>query len=491
MEILLFLFVSFLAVAPNFWAYLRTPEGYFFSGINANVYYPDVEGVYFPAMFNSSRGEFLYQNPFDSSSKSVFHLPFYFFLGKIVRIFSLPIELVYHSATFVLSFVYLLFVFKFLKHFFKDIGRLLLAFGLVNFGGLFFFRSADGIGIFSYSIPHLVLSEVAFLTCIRYLLLIAIKQPFPRFAFLFWSIILSVIHPWMAMTMIATSLILSLALRDKNKINFRFLVVALFLFGISLPFIFYYGVNLPWASDNLSSSPFILILLYGLFLPVAIIGIWRVVPRKSNTPFIFLVVLVIVQVIFIHLPLPFAKRYVEGLFLPLAVFSVVAIDWFISRIKLGWSSNIVYVNFFIYLSLGVIANYLLLFIWLPNAYVYKPIGEKEGMVFLDENSKPDDRIFSLPISGTYIPGYADVKIFVGQNSQTPDFERKSRIVEAYYSGELAIRERNLILISENICFVYVGPFEKRINKINFANENFLIPIFENESVVIYKTLWCE
>lgn len=490
-EVCLSFLVALLAVFPQFWAHLRTPNGYFFSGINANVYFPDIEGVYFPSMFNSSRGEFLYRNPFDPSSEAIFHLPLYFILGKIVGVFSLSIALVYHITAFILTFIFSLFIFKFLKLFFKDSRRLLFAFGLVNFGGLFFSRSPEGIGLFSYAVPHLVLAQLALFVCLYDLLLIAQGRQISYWAFGFWAVILSVLHPWMVLLAIIFCLILSLVLRGGNKLNFKLLVAALILSAACLPILFYYVSNIPWVSFRLPTSPFILVALYGFLLPIAVFGVYQVIFRKKNSPFIFLGIWFILQIVFVHLPLSFSRRFVEGMFVALAVFAVVAVDWISAHFKLKWSKNLVYINFFLYLSLGVFANYLVLFSWLPNAYVYKPVGEREAMVFLDSNSKGDQKVFSLPISGSYIPGYSDVKIFVGQSSQTPGFERKAIAALNYYEERLTSEERDEVLKNENICFVYVGPFERSINKINFAKESVLIPFFENKSVAIYKTLWCQ
>ena len=51
--------VAFIVILPQGWAYLRTPVGTYFVGVNMFANLVDVEGVYFPAIRNFANGDIL------------------------------------------------------------------------------------------------------------------------------------------------------------------------------------------------------------------------------------------------------------------------------------------------------------------------------------------------------------------------------------------------------------------------------------------------
>lgn len=490
---ILCLAVATLVVLPQIWAYLKTPEDYFFSGINLNVNINDIQGVYFSAIDNFSQGDILYRNPFDSEGRPFFFYPAYLVIGKIAALTSIPVILAYHLSAFLITTVYLLFVFRFLELFFVDFRKQLLAFSLICFGGLFLTGIVEGVGLFSFFIPHFILSQLALFSCLYFLIKISLGK-FSRFSFaaLFICIfLLSSIHPWMSVVLITFSFIWFLVLFKINKKNLYKWIIAVFIliFG-TLPIIFYYSVKVHWVNFSLSTPLYFPITLYGIFLPVAIIGVYRSIRRSENYTFLFLATWFVVQFTFIYLPFPFSRRFVEGMYLPLSIFSVVAVDWLISQFNFKKWEVLIYTNAFIYLSIGVIANFLILFLWLPNGLVYRKIEEKEANLYLDYNSTSDQRILSLPSTSLLAASQVKANFYVGHGVQTPDFEKKQKIVQDYLSGATDEDKRLKILYEEDICYVFVGPEEKKITKIDLASEDYLSVFYQNKEVTVHKTSWC-
>ncbi len=495
-ETTLCLIVAIISILPHIWAYLRVPEGYFFIGVNTSVNLSDVEGVYFAAMHNFSIGDILYRNPFDPLLKPFFHYPLYLVLGKIVALTSLPVSLVYNLAAFGLTFIFLIFIFKFIKLFFNDRPRQLLTFALASFGGLFLFGSSEGIGLFSFTFPHFIVAQLALFICLYILIQICakqVKQKRQLLAFCLSLIVLGLTHPWMAIPLGATYLTLGAFLIVKRRISKLFIISFLILIIFSLPFLLYFGnpARIPWVSYHLGIPFYSLILLYGLMLPVAILGLLSSLKKSSSLPLLILAFWLIIQTVFVYLPLPFQRRFVEGLYLPLAIFAVVGVDWLNARLHLPANRILVYCNAFIYCSIGVISNYLILFVWLPNQLIYRPIEQKAAVSYLDKNSKRSEIVLSLPDTGYLIASFAGLKIFVGHEIQTPDYNNKFEFAENYYTGKISAEKRKGMLFAKNICFVYVGRNEGKIANIDFLNEPYLNPFFKNNLVSIYKTTWCK
>ncbi len=493
-RILLPLVVALLSVVPQVWAYFKTPSGYFFTGINTTVNLNDIQGVYFSAIRNFSRGDILYRNPFDLKETAFFHYPLYFVLGKIVSITSLPVEVVYQLASFLLTFVFLIFVFKFLGVFSKDFRQQLLAFGLLNFGG-FLASVAEGIGFFSFSLPHFVLAQLALFASLYLLLVIStssVLHPLQILLLLVSNLTLAMIHPWMTILLFVFLCSWLVLMRVKGMPIGKGLVSLSVLSLSASPFLIYWGntSRVPWVSFNLSSSISLLPLLYGPLLIVALWGAFKIIKDSHKLPFLFLLLWTLVQLIFVYLPLPFQRRFIEGFYFPLAILAVAGVDAIIRRFNLQKSSTLIYTNAFVYLSLGVIANYLVLFTPVHSDFIYRKTTEREAMLFLDDNSKPWQRVLSTPIGGTFIASFADLKIFAGHGIQTPDFDRKSNLINQYFSGQMTQAERADFILRENICFVYLGPDEKKIAKINLNAESNLGKFFENGEVEVYQAKAC-
>lgn len=520
--------IALIAVLPQIWAFLITPPGYFFGGINILVNISDIQGVYLSAIHNFSEGGILYQNPFDWPIKPFFIYPLYLILGKLATFSHFSSLIVYHLATFFLTIATVLFIFKFLEIFFDDFRRKIIALGLAVFGGLFFVGLLEGIGIFSFFIPHFIVAQLALFASLYFLIkIISSKGPA---VFLFLSlavstVILSLTHPWMVMPLIIYLLFLCIFFARQNELprlnsrgilrrmpsastylnasptdlhpwssRFKYklsrLVICLvILLLISFPLLYYFQANVHWSDFSLNPTWYQPLLLYGFVLIFAALGLLRSL-KNTKIEYFLLAVWFILQFIFVYLPFPFARRFIEGFYLPVAIFATIAIDEIIEKLHLRKYQNIVFANAFIYLSLGVIAHYLMLFWWLPNSLVYRPLEEKDANLFLDKNSGADQRVFSLPITSNFISSQVNSKFFIGHVVQTANFESKLLIMNDYFRGVLTLEEREKTLQEEEICYVYIGQEERQFSRLDFSGETYLLPYFDNGKVTIYKTKWC-
>lgn len=487
--------MAVLVVIPHIFGFLRTPEGYYFGGVNSNFNFADIRGVYFSAIRYFSEGGLFYQNPYDWPSKSFFHYPTYVFLGKIVAITSLPVEFVYYLSSFVLSIAFSLFLFKFLNLFYTDFRRNFSTFVFAIFGGLFFFPIPEGVGLFSLMHPHFIVAQMAMFAVLYYLFSRTTGKDLKSrdfIIFTFCVFCLSFTHPWMNGLIMAIYLVWSLYLKF-IKNNIRVLNWWILIFASISIFTFYYYVNLSsvhWVNFKLPIDIFSIVMLYGPFLFFGMMGVWLSFKKLKDSKFIFVSIWFIIQLIFVNLPLPFARRFVEGFYLPMAITTIIAIDWLVSKLRIQRWQFLFSIGVFVIISMGVLSNYLLFFVWIPNDIVYGSIEEKEAMRFLSENSQADERLFSHPATGVYAAGFSNMKFFIGHIPQTPFFETKLTTVTNYYQGNIDENKRTEVLLNEQICYVYYGPDEKKSTSINLSEEDYLDEYYKNSLITIYKTKWC-
>lgn len=490
LKIAISLIVAALPIIANVWAWIRTPKDFYFLGVNNQSNLHDIFGVYFPAIRDYASDGFLFYNPYTQDGGEFFHLPVYFLLGKAARLTGLSPEIIYNLGIFVASFIFCFFLFNFVGIFFHDNKKLLIAFSVVVFGGLLAIGIPEGSVFWSLWEPHFVLSQLTFLGSLYLIFQIRESPSSKSFILLFAStLILSSIHPWMAAFLGFLCLFFWAYLFGKKKQN-RNLLWALFTIGLaSLPFFVYYLIpqKVYWSSFPLKTSPFLLFWHFGLILPFALYGSLLVLRKKYPIEFAFLAIWLIIQIVFLYLPFPFQRRFMEGIYFPVGILALVGIDPFIRRLP-----KIVYLKelLMFFFLIGTLALYLFLYVWIPNKYIYRPKDEKNAWQFLHKTTDGQERLLSMPSTGTIIPSQARIKLFVGHGIQTPQFARKERFAKSYYSGEISVNERESLLKKENICLVYLGSEEKGVARVEFGKEGYLKKIYENNLVTIYKTTWC-
>lgn len=112
-----------------------------------------------------------------------------------------------------------------------------------------------------------------------------------------------------------------------------------------------------------------------------------------------------------------------------------------------------------------------------NRYLYNE--EKEGILWLSENSQADEIIISTYNIGNYIPAYMNRRVYLGHWAQTMDFEAKSEIIKDFYSGKISSIDIN------NPVYIWYGVDEKLINPY-FNSPIGSRVVYQNSKVTIFK-----
>jgi hypothetical protein len=345
-----FLIVFLIAVAaasfsllPTIDAGLRTPAGYWFTGVSSYFDPWDIN-TYFAAMRQGFAGSWLYRSPYPPNPPTAIpiHLD-YLFLGHLARIFNLSIPFVYHSASFILGIVFLLTVYFFVRSFLRGRFWGLVCLFLIAFGGGFGFLAFGflpdtawpDVTVFpTLHLPNFILDQLLFLGVLFFAHRALVK--FQRSAGLwaaFWGLVLGFVHPYSLLMAdgVVVFLFMALLFRDKNWRRLKFLlplvlvsvVVGGFFFKIFYLDGWYSGLPIsrePLAGYATPSLP-ILLLGYGLLGFFALVGVFYLWREKG-----FAAPLLLSwfggQLLILYLPFSWQRIVIKGLFIVICLLAV-------------------------------------------------------------------------------------------------------------------------------------------------------------------------
>lgn len=496
------LLASFFSLLPTIWAWLQTPDGFWFSGFNfwfdpwdINTYFADIrQGIL---------GHWLYQDPYRperSTPLPIFTL--YLFLGHLARIFNLPVPIVYHLASILLTIIFFFVLYIFLSLFLKERSWIFLSLVLIAFGGGigWLFVSAgiylqdiafpDATVFQTLHLPNFVLDQALFLAT----LLFSFKNLFSKnMSFLLPAVLsgffLSFVHPYSLVVAIVILIGFSLLYFWRRKsfppslrLLFQFLpwVIGLFLFYLLLrttPFLDSKIITLK--PTFATPPPSVLLLGYGLLTPLAVLGAINLWQQNSKEG-LFLIAWLLSHFAILYLPVDFQRVLIKSFFI---VFCLIAV-FGLRKIKLisFWPVRF-WLIFLVAFSQVFMLFYLLT---LPDAgrkWLYLRQEEKQGFDFLLEKSKPGEIVLSAYPVSNYIPANTNNRVYFGYS--VLDVSGKRENVSNFYSGRLSY-SASQFLKQEKIDYVFWGPEEKSLGDFDLTKESYLEKIYQNGKVTVFK-----
>jgi hypothetical protein len=137
-------------------------------------------------------------------------------------------------------------------------------------------------------------------------------------------------------------------------------------------------------------------------------------------------------------------------------------------------------------------NYDLERTWYEIPLGYPKTDEYQGLVWLSQNGKPEERVFSAPDSAMLIAGLTPLRIYVGRGGEA-HLENYREIVQpigVFYRNMLDDTQACDFLHKYRMEYVYYGEYEAALN---FPQENSktpsyscLTPVFSSGSMLIYR-----
>lgn len=504
--VLFSLLVLALSFYPIYHRNKITPADRFYVG---TTYYTADYAGYVAAIEQGRNGSWTYTDKFTSEDfpKTILYYP-YLILGHIASIINLSSILMYHLARFFFGLLYLFLFYKIIKIVYPQNNRLgfakrIIAFLLVLFSSSFVLwenstpvvsriaRMIAEIQVVNRFViqPHFLLGNVFLLLCIflylkyenfqklKYILLCGLVVFFAAF-----------FRPSNVIVFLFGMLFLLRWNFNRKRLVFYSVVFLSFLPGI---FYLWYLKNkydfLPYFKyDYFNHAQFNLWDVFLVLGPVVFLFFFSLKSIKEKK--ILILCGFLAANFFCLFILPFFYPINPVRFLQTPMFGLLAILGAEGIFRISQKIVIIVLVTLTTLTLSVPAIWLDFWhevnLYYDAYYIWPPKGYKNGLSFLKENSKPRDLVLTYMSLSSLVPMISGNSVHWGHANETLDYEKKQKLVEAFYAGKMTKTEGENFVKNNKIKFVLVGREEKTLGSFQY---DFLNRVWEDQDLSVYKS----
>lgn len=470
----LLLALVLLITVPYLVGFQASDTNFHFGGFLIN---PVDGNSYLAKMQLGFRGSWNFLLPYTADpGEGAYLFLFYIFLGHIARLTGLSLVAVFHVARIVAALWLLLMICRLLRITFHDNKNFLIGFALAGFGsglgwvailgGLFTsdFWVAEAYPFLSmYTNPHFSLglglmiysllprSEEGWLKSLLAAVALALIQPFgvviiclvkiTQGFFKFRAERLSLMQ-LLSQKWFWPSVIYGLAGG----------VILLYQFAVILSD----PILSQWHLQNITPRPGPVDLVISFLPPLALglLGIRKAWQAERGK---IMVIWGAICLVLVFLPWSLQRRFLTGLYLPLAILSVYGLDalkektpiairyWLICLFFLAVPTNLIVV------SSGFQA------IKERNPKIFIERGLAESLVWINANAAQDELVLTDPDSGLYVPAWTGRRVVYGHPFETISAAEKLEFVEdlflaeqddSYYAAAIDESQSEMVLIGQ-------------------------------------------
>lgn len=432
---------------------------------------------------------------------------FYIFLGHFARIINLPLITVFHSARVICAIFLLWTLNKYFGNTFDNKREQTLGFSIAALGsglgwiavifGKFTsdFWVAEAYSFLSmYTNPHFSLG-----LGLMMLILITREQK-QYFGYLGLGLAISIVQPFAVVIVvlvlgIQTVLELYKSKEDllskiKDSQQLRKLLAVGTGGGIFLIYQYWSILTDPvlsaWNRQNITESPDVSDLIISLSpcLILALLGLadgWRSAKGKT------IVIWFISSLTLAFIPWNLQRRFLTGIFIPLAGLSVFGIEALIRQSKLN-NKTVTAILFCLILPTNLIV--ILSGIQaasIQDSQIYQSSDLKESLVWLEGNTSRGSLVLASEKNGLYIPSISGRKVIYGHPFETINGDREKEYLEEIFGGEFSLEDTEMFLTDREFDYVLTDD-ESNESFMDLVTElNFPI-VFSKGSVGIYRVI---
>lgn len=517
------------ASLPFLVAWWLTPSSYQFSGLLLNP----LDGFsYLAKMRQTTEGGWITRLPYSLQEHSAtFIFPQYLLLGKVTAFTGLPALWIYHGARVAAGLFLLAMIYVFLHRLIQDdpVRRSATLLAIVG-GGLTWLTSLFGVLGADVTIPESttfasVFSNPHFPLATGLLLLLAwvvLAEPSPSLKAAVLggvaNLFLVLMQPFLWATQVAVGGLWALLLVFKGRSPFHEGVInralgspwrwkaALLMLGVpSLALAAYarqlYGdpVLAQWTAQNitLSPPPTSYLIGYGALTPLALVGLlttWRTPETVGLTPrgALFIIAWALADCALLYAPLPFQRRFSEGLQVPLAVLAAAGLHS-PALLRLGEAAHQ-------RLRTAIISVGMAGILWLAGTAVlgaqalrephYLRLDDGAALAWLAAEAGRSDLVLASPTIGNLAPAWSAARVYWGHPFETPDQAAREAQVRRFYQADTPAPERCRLLQEGGVTLVYWGAVERRLGGAMLDRQPGLASVYQNPSVTIFSVADC-
>jgi hypothetical protein len=190
-----------------------------------------------------------------------------------------------------------------------------------------------------------------------------------------------------------------------------------------------------------------------------------------------------------YLPFNFQRRFSSGVFIPIALLAVLAVQHLSHTGRRGRWMPITL------LALSLPTNLFLLYAGLAAARAQEPAiynsrDELAAYAWLDENAATDAIVLAGPRTGNRLPAYADVRVLYGHPSETVHPDVQLAVLEDFFNMDLSTdtdRSAAAEFLEEfQVGYVYWGPDERALGSEGLQLMRGLELAFQQGGYAVYR-----
>jgi hypothetical protein len=476
---LTFLIVLLIVVSavPSLAGFFSSNTDLIYSGV---VFNPIDGYTYLSKMQIGYSGDWLFTLPFTPEpGEGRFLYPFYIAAGQIMRVVPLPGS-IWFNILRLLSYGFLVITLcKLVKKVFPENGKtqtiaavilcaggglgwLLLPFG--KFGADFWVSEAFPF-LSGLANPHFPLSLGLMVAALN--LLSSSAKPAGLFLVGITGIALSILSPFGFVVSAGVIFLSWLWERVERKISPIFPVLVFVVSGLPYCAYQYWAVQstpqlAAWTAQNQTPSPAIwdLLLAFSPWLILLIVG-WKYLSGRRDDPIIRkLIVWVIVGLVLTVVPFNLQRRFLFGLYIPIACLGLLALPYVAEKIRI---------------SAGRLTSTCLILSLLTPAFLltmttFAPIGhnplyfyrsdELAAINWLSAQGGEPITVLASDQTGTLIPSVSRLRVLYGHPFESINAEKNKLAIARFFSGKMSSEESKLFLKENKINWILMGPREK-------------------------------
>jgi hypothetical protein len=198
----------------------------------------------------------------------------------------------------------------------------------------------------------------------------------------------------------------------------------------------------------------------------------------------------------VFLPVGLQRRFMMGLYIPLAGLAVTGLEPFLSRrkekspplVKGGWRIQFRTPNkaWMVVFFLALPTNMLILSaaahgIKTHDPAIYLTSGESRALRWVEENTRGDAVILAAPQTGLYIPAWTGRRVIYGHPYETVNAVQEEALTEAFFQDPRLLDSNPALGAVE---YVFDGPRERDLG--GEMQEKDLEIAYRADGVIVYR-----
>lgn len=262
-------------------------------------------------------------------------------------------------------------------------------------------------------------------------------------------------------------------------------------------------------------APYLLPILMGI---AWLLALWAINLRKSwkerDDTHLFLLAWFVSHFILIYLPLNFQIHLLSGWQVVIGVLATIGLYTRVLPLLQRWFKNVPPAR------LAAAATVVLLLLVIPtNLYLvgqrlidlrravaeaevpdnptspgasdnrlFISAGAYKALKYLETQVTGEDVVFANLGLGQFVPAITGARSFVGHWAQTLNFHDKFQSVQTFYNEATSDADRQALLQNFSVDYVLYSPEEAQLGAFDPASASYLVPIYDEEGVQVYKVV---